>query len=1202
MRKIQFFFIAFLISYGLTSLAQTRSAAPLQILTTTADTLTARFTLPELQMKNNGQSARTEEPSSYENRSVEIHFAGADSTLDVGRPRLPIYTQRLGIPVTGTPIVTVIQARPEIRNVENVRITPDDPIFPTSSEVSKNKGSSYEGFYPTQLVTVIPIGFVREQRVASLQINPVQYNSTTKQLKIFTSVTFRIDFPSVEIGSPNPHGRGHSAPTKTDSRSFEQLFQGTLQNYEQAKSWRSQQRSPYTGIYGNSVPKAPTLASNTHRFKISITKTDLYRITYNNIKAAAGIEPEAINLDTLRLESNGQKQGIYVFDENENSTLDRGEQIIFYGRALADNKFTDENVYWLRFTLRGEPSTDIETSRVAERDATPQTPNLVTPAAFLTRVRLEENVHHDVLAGTDIKSELADHYFWVAFRGGNIDTSRKDFPIEVPMAVPRLEIERSATLRLKFQGASRRGTALHRARIAFNGLQLGRIEEWKRQGSQIATRSIPHARIHHNQVNFMRIEALDTNRTSPGSYDFYLDWYELEYWRNFQAAANRLEFNTTTEPRNRGKVQYRVGNIFHETIDVYQLDENGITAKLTGGEVSRRGASHQILFEDTVNQHTRYFVISRSGYRSVNALVPTPPTQLRSPANQVDYIVITHPDFIETVQPLVEFRGSQGLTTLVVDIGDIYDEFSDGLFNPLAIQRFLRYTYNHWQRPAPTYVVLVGDAHYDYKNATVDRYRRDPNFRGTYNLYPIFVPTFHGWAPESGETAMDQRFVNISGEDALPDMLIGRLSVQTPEDLATMVEKIINYEKNLKTGLWQGTLIQVADDHTDNPGDAVFEISRNKLIQNIIPVGYDTRQIYLRQIKSPERTRLMIRSALNRGALAIEYTGHGGIQTWADESIFRSEDVVGLRNRYLPFVITTTCLNGQFDKPQQAGNFCLSEQFLLGKYGAIAALSATRLTYGTANAEFDKDLFESFFGVGREPKLVITEGSELPPTVGHIVADAKISFLTRIRNVSWIPGTEQYTLFGDPASRLARPELDINVELERIALNKTHEIVIKANEVGKWQNSGLQEKTLTADTSFSTESLSAFAVFANNFDDDLNNELTRRTGGRVWQGEYGTIRIDVPANARPGGGVARLFAFDDTRAAIGGTRFWIDTPVVHDIRETLDIKVTDTLNISVLVVDDKGPGGIRSISILWDDTANFQDETVQMIPAKNPSR
>ena len=109
----------------------------------------------------------------------------------------------------------------------------------------------------------------------------------------------------------------------------------------------------------------------------------------------------------------------------------------------------------------------------------------------------------------------------------------------MPLAVPRLAIDRVATLRLKFQGASRRGNALHKARISFNGLQLGRLVEWKRQASQIAIRSIPHARVHNNQINFMRIEALDTNKTPAGSYDFYLDWYEFDYWRSFQAQANR---------------------------------------------------------------------------------------------------------------------------------------------------------------------------------------------------------------------------------------------------------------------------------------------------------------------------------------------------------------------------------------------------------------------------------------------------------------------------------------------------------------------------------------------------------------------------------------------------------------------------------------------------------------------------------------
>ena len=1199
-------FFAILLTFStvpmLVSVGQTQSgslpvagnnAPALQMLTTTADTFTARFTLPELKITTPAAATVDDARDS----GTEIHFAGANWTLDVGKPRLPIYTQRIGIPIAGTPVVTIIQARSETKTIENVRVTPDDPVFPTL--VSENP-PVLQKFYPTQLVEVIPSGFVRDQRIGSLQINPVQYNPATKQLKIFASVTFRVHFP----GAVSAGGTIATAPLSFGGspRVFEDLFQSTLRNYEQAKPWRKQRQSSYGGLTDrNYAPGAPTpITANTRRFKISVAKTDLYRITYNNIKAYTGIEPETINLDTLQLESSGAKQGLYIFDENENDTLDPGEQIVFYGRALADNKFTDQNVYWLRFGLLGEPAAGLETSRVTTRDGTPKLKNLVVPTAFLARTRLEENWHHDVLNGYDVKSELADHYFGTAFRGGD----RKDFPIELPNAAPRLDArleDNVATLRIKFQGASRRGNARHRARIIFNNVQLDRPEEWKRQTSQVAARDVLHTRIFSEHTNLMRIEALDRNDTPPGSYDFYLDWYELDYWRNFQAERNRLEFNTKTTPRNRGQVQYQVGNIFSEKIDVYQLDENGISSKLIGGEVTRAGASHRIRFEDTVNQYTRYFVISRGAYQSINALVPIPPTPLRNPANRVDYVVITHSTFTESIEPLVEFRRSQGLTTMVVDIDDIYNEFSDGLFNPFAIQKFLRYAYNNWQQPAPTYVLLVGDAHYDYKRATVEIHRRE--FGNTYNLYPIFVPTYHGWAPESGETSMDQRFVNVSGDDPLPDMLIGRLSVQTPETLDDMVEKIINYEKNLQTGLWQGTLIQVADDHLDKPNDSVFEESRDELIQEVIPAGYDTRQIYLRKVKSPELTRSMIKSAINKGALAIEYTGHGGIQTWADESIFRIEDVVKLRNSYLPFVITTTCLNGQFDKPQQTGNFCLSEQFLFGKYGAIAALSATRLTYGSANAEFDKDLFEALFRAAPESPELATKSIPFPPTIGHIVADAKISFLNRIRNPSWIPGTEQYTLFGDPASRLARPQLNVKVELERVALGSQHQIVIKANEVGVVRESEIGETgslSFTRIADFSTEAFSAFAIFANNFDDNLHNDITRRTGGRIWKGEYGTIRMDVPNNARPGQGIARIFAFDDTHAAIGGARFWIDTPVLYDLQETLDTKITDTLNISALVLDDKGPAGIRSIRVVWDNTNDFEVKTTPMVPARTP--
>ena len=589
MKKTVIFF-AILFTFATVSMSvaigQTQSAPPLQVLTTTADTLTARFVLPELKITTHS----TETGNDPAGVLTEVNFAGADWTLDVGKPRLPIYTQRIGIPITGTPVVTVIQARSEIRTVENLRITPDDPIFPTLD--STNITQIRHGFYPIQLVEVIPSGLVRDQRIGSLQINPVQYNSATKQLKIFASVTFQVHFPTAPITPAT--GNTAAIPTAPISfqespRVFENLFQGTLWNYEQAKPWRKLRQTTYGTINALSAPGAPeVITANTRRFKIPVTRTDMYRISYNNIRAYAGIEPETIDLDTLRVESGGRKQGVYIFDENENNTLDPSDQIVFYGRALADNKFTDENVYWLRFGLHGEPAPGFEASRIEVRDATPQVENRAIPIAFLTRKRFEENRYHDALEANDIKSELADHYFGVAFRGGDV----KNFPIgptEIPMAISRLEIDRPAQLRIKFQGASYRGNRQHAARISFNRNQLGRIEEWKRQASQIATRDIPPTLVHHDATNIMRIEALDDNDTPPGSYDFYLDWYEIDYWRTFQARDNRLEFNTHTEPRHRGQVQYRVGNITDETIDVYQVAENGITSKLINGTISGGG-------------------------------------------------------------------------------------------------------------------------------------------------------------------------------------------------------------------------------------------------------------------------------------------------------------------------------------------------------------------------------------------------------------------------------------------------------------------------------------------------------------------------------------------------------------------------------------------------------------------------------------
>ena len=794
---------------------------------------------------------------------------------------------------------------------------------------------------------------------------------------------------------------------------------------------------------------------------------------------------------------------------------------------------------------------------------------------------------------------MADHYFWRGFRGRNIPESRKNFPIDLIQGVPRETIERNATIRVRLQGASYKGAALHKAKIQINGKELGNLEEWRRQDAVTATRDISQKFIHHNHTNTLRIDSLDNNGTPAGSYDFYLDWYEIQYWRNFNAELDRLEFNSRIEPFSEGVIHFRVGNLSSDVIDVYRMNQDGISEKLIDGNVSRAGGKYRILFQDEVSGYTNYFAISNNSYSSIGKLIEVPHSTLRNPTNQADYIIITHKTFLESIKPLVEFRSKQGLSVKVVDIDEIYDEFSAGLFFPVAIQRFLKYAYETWKKPAPTYVLLVGDAHYDYKGVIVKRYLNDTNFHGTYNLYPIFVPTYHAWAPASGETAMDQRFVNISGDDALPDMLIGRLSVQTTKDLDGMIKKIIDYEDNPKIGPWQGTVVQVADDNLDNPSDEIFETSRDDLIEKIIPFAYHTKQIYLRKIRSPEKTKSFILDAIDEGTVVLEYAGHGGIHTWADEAILHIKDAVNLRNKYLPFVITTTCLNGEFDKPQQFGSHSLSEQFLLGEYGAIGYLSATRLTYAEANRQFDRDLFISMFH--RTP-LNTKDGGQLKlpenPTLGKIITDAKINFITRTRNPQWILGAEQYTLFGDPATKLALPKLDIRVELDELVLNDSKKIVIKNNDVGRLDT----ENTWWRIEDFSTENLFATAIFHNHFDDIQGNEITQQTKNRVWKGEYGTIRINIPKAAVPGRGVIQLLAYDETRMAIGGAEYWVKTPIISKIVEDIDTTDTHTLSLHALIVDDVPDGtGINNIYVVWDDTVEYKDRTIVMVKTNPPA-
>lgn len=1136
------------------------SAEPiLRTVYTDSVSLVLEFRLPELRISDESSDGQT---------YSQISFSGAQHTLAVGYPKLPTYSQLIGIPVREVPQATIINSRFEIRPTKKVlpvqsdfiRESEESPVPNTIRNEMNTNFYRQNRFYPIHLAEIVPVGFIRDQRVGQLKIQPIQYNPQLSQLKIYRELQIRIDF------SQPPSSGSQVLATYQPSKPFEELFQSRLLNYSQAKAWRSV-RQPQA-----QMASALAEGNTEQRYKFSITRPGMYRIAYHRLERA-GIDTSQIDLETIRLENNGRMVGVYVFDEAEDGKFDREDSIVFYGQGFVGNRFTDTNVYWLSWN-------GLENSRIGVRDAQLKTRGTRIPVAFLKTERFERDIFHNSLEAGDARSELSDHYFWASFRGGD----NKPFPINVPGAIPRQLINRLATIRVRFQGAS---LFTHKAKLLLNNKWIARTQDWRRQDDLLTIHEFQQRQfLVHDTTNVLTVIAEENLRLSSDDVEFYVDWFELDYWHSFKALSGALEFNSTTEPASNGTVQYRIENLRTDEIDVYKIHNGSIVSKLVNGRISRRSSQNfQITFEDVVTQPSSYFVLDNRGYQSVTRIVPAKPAILRAPANQADYIVISHKDFIDSIQPLVEFRRSQGYSVIVADIDDVYDQFSHGIFNPFAIQHFLRYAYTSWQQPAPSYVLLVGDAHYDYKRATVALYRLDNR---TFNLYPIYVPTIHGWAPVSGETSMDHRFVTVSGDDTLPDMFIGRLSVQYPRELDTMVKKLIDYEQNSKNGVWQRTLAQVSDDEKSNSIDWIFEDSRDRIIKEFIPIAYDTRKIYLRKIESPDRTNGLILQSINEGLLILEYAGHGGSETWADEGIFRIENIKRLRNQHLPFIVTTTCLNGQFDKPLEFGRRSLSEEFMMGRYGAIGTLSATRLTFATANAVFDEDLFNSVFNVK-------------PSTLGAITADAKIKFIGKAvsnNRLSWIPGAEQYTLFGDPATRLALPDLEIKVELNDLSLNPSKQLVVKQNLVG-YNGIGLttgKSRFLKA-TDFSTDRLSAAVLFANSFDEDPYNDLSiRQDHLNVWKGDFGTIRFDVPLGVTAGRGIVRLFATDGEHTAIGGVEFWTEHPIFQDVREELNTETTNALSLYVQIVDDAGQAGITSVDVLWNDTVDYKTRTTPMVP------
>jgi hypothetical protein len=337
-----------------------------------------------------------------------------------------------------------------------------------------------------------------------------------------------------------------------------------------------------------------------------------------------------------------------------------------------------------------------------------------------------------------------------------------------------------------------------------------------------------------------------------------------------------------------------------------------------------------------------------------------------------DLVMISHRDFLGSLDALRKLRESQGLRVALIDIEDLYDEFSFGVKSPKAMKDFLASAKANWRRP-PRFVLLVGDASYDPRNYLG---------LGNFDLVPTkLVDTAYF------ETASDDWFVDFDN-DGLPEMAIGRVPVQKAEEAGIIVSKIVGYEK---IGATREALL--VSDMKEWSDDFDFEKASEEL-RALLPGSLMVRKIYRGQFSSDAQARQELINGIKQGPLLVNFIGHGSIGIW--NGVLTSEDVENLINRGLPFFVGMSCLNGCFEDIYMDS---LSEALMKAPGGgAVAVWMSSGLTEPGRQAVMNKELIKLLFN---GPSL----------TLGEATGKAKASVSDQDIRRTWI-------LFGDPSTKL----------------------------------------------------------------------------------------------------------------------------------------------------------------------------------------
>lgn len=910
----------------------------------------------------------------------------------------------------------------KFETIGNVDIAP----IPTPKKIIKNKEEniisdyikndkvySVNKFLPSDVpATLGNIGAIRNRYFGNVIVNPVQYNPVTKILKKYSYIRIRITFGSSPIAL--------NKPLSIEEKDF--LRESAL-NWKDAENWSTNE---FNNLKDNLVTNS-VFASGDF-YKLEIKESGMYKLDKNYLQSA-GINVSAVNPKTIKIYGNNGfeipynncidypndplENAIYVEGESD-GVFNDNDYVLFYGQGPSEwkydtnsktyfhsqNHYSKSNYYWI--TFGGTNGLRMESI------ISPNIPNLNSPASFTDRLFDEPEVNNlgatgllwvsqriglgesytfnrdlkGYVDGSDVNLRLrlgngstVDNFFNIADANSAFQTIKYVFPINTTFSFAKLNLDFL-------------GSALAPNYGVFYPLTPGR-------SSVNIKVSLP--------------ASVGNSSQSAG----YYDYYEILYKRSFSSAdGNVLRFNGLDTT---GTVQYTPSGFTSSDIKVFEVA--GAPSVKMISPISYSGGQVKFQAEQVKNSPNEYYVIGGQNYKMPSSVSKMNNQNLKGSLSAGADMVVFYPkEFVNAANRYKSYRENSGFNSLkvaLVDVEQVYNEFSSGKLDPVALRNFMKFAYNNWTL-RPTLVFFLGDGSYDYKNI--------------YNLgTKNFIPPIEVSSDESDDIASycsDDFTMEINEclsypGPSQPDFGTGRCCATSEAEANTVIDKIISYEDVSNFERWRDKIMYVADDGWTTESTLGQEGSLHTgqcedLAENHTPKYFEKEKVYIVSypaVYTPQGRRKpdvnpVIVNGWNEGRLVINYTGHGSTDLWAHEHIFeRQVSIPQLNNKdKYTFLTIASCDLARWDDPYgiSAAEQLVNEQ----NKGAIGVVAAVRPVYSAPNSTFNNLFWDKFASV--------KDTLNLPIRVG------KAMFLTK---QTWHYDNDlKFALLCDPSLRIGIPQ------------------------------------------------------------------------------------------------------------------------------------------------------------------------------------